>query len=375
MALRLRLRGPDGKQHTASLPESATFGALLFEASSAFSIPTGEMECLLGFPPALCSATLDTPLAGLVKSGDSVTVRQSISGPVTQASSSEAFAPAAPAAPAVSPAAQPAAAGLSSGSSSAPLGGPAASGPPAISSIRTSEPWSCPACTLENPGGKQTCEACDGPRPGTSSTARPGSGEAASDGFAKLVPMPDDNSCLFHGVAHLLDPSKPPGSLRQIVAQEVRANPVQWDEATLGKPPSEYINFISDPIRWGGQVELAIFASAYRSEIAVVEVQSGRCDVYGEGCGYGRRVYLLYSGIHFDAVTFGPSARSEVSAEACGEADAAVQQLVAERRSAGAFVDQKTMRLRCKVCGYIAEGDYEARAHAGETGHKEFAPA
>merc|ERR1712187_1093963 len=92
-----------------------------------------------------------------------------------------------------------------------------------------------------------------------------------------------------------------------MVATEVRSNPARWDEATLGKPPAEYVNFILNPIRWGGQVELAILSSAYKVEIAVLEVQSGRCDAYGEGSGYSRRVYLLHSGIHFDAVSFGSS--------------------------------------------------------------------
>jgi len=142
--------------------------------------------------------------------------------------------------------------------------------------------------------------------------------------------MPDDNSCLFHGIAFLLDPFKPPGSLRGIVASEVSANPDKWNEAMLGKPPGEYIDFIKNPIRWGGQVELAIFASAYRAEIAVIETQGGRCDVYGEGSGYQRRVYLLHSGIHFDAVTFGPSARRETAVADFAQADAAAKQLAGE---------------------------------------------
>merc|ERR1719150_3495971 len=94
MALQLRLRGP-GKQHTASLVAEATFGELVREAAHAFSIPESDVEVLLGFPPAVCSASADTPLADLVKSGDSATVRQGTGGPATQASSSEAFVPAA----------------------------------------------------------------------------------------------------------------------------------------------------------------------------------------------------------------------------------------------------------------------------------------
>lgn len=162
-------------------------------------------------------------------------------------------------------------------------------------------------------------------------------------------------------------------ALRQLVANKVRSDPT-WDEAMLGKPRSEYIDFITDPKRWGGQVEISILAAAFRAEIAVVEVQSGRCDVFGEGSGYTKRVYLLHSGIHFDAVRFSGSRREIPAAEAAA-ADAAAKHLAAERRAAGGYVDQATMRLRCKICGFIAVGDYEARAHAGGMGHKEFAPA
>merc|ERR1712232_41735 len=139
-------------------------------------------------------------------------------------------------------------------------------------------------CTFQNAGSAVKCEMCETARPGHTAPASTSGGRGS--GAAQVQKMPDDNSCLFHGIVYLLDPSKPPGSLRQMVATEVQSNPTKWDEATLGKPPSEYIQFIQDPIRWGGQVEIAILSSAYRAEIAVMEVQSGRCDIYGEGSGY-----------------------------------------------------------------------------------------
>ena len=50
MALRLRLRGPAGKQHTLSLPAEppATLADLHREAATAFSIPVAELEVLVG---------------------------------------------------------------------------------------------------------------------------------------------------------------------------------------------------------------------------------------------------------------------------------------------------------------------------------------
>jgi len=365
MTLRLRLRGPSGKQHTANLQASGTLADLHKEAATAFSIAENEVEVLLGVPPSVCAAALNTPLTGLVKSGECATVRQGTGGPATQAVSTAAFepAPTAVAAPADT---------APSAWSAALRGGTTAARGGNIASVRDSEPWDCVACTLQNLGSATKCEACETPRPGFESDPAPAN-RAGSGGAAQIQKMPDDNSCLFHGIGFLLDPSRQPNSLRQLVANEVQSNPVQWDEATLGKPRAEYIAFIQDPLRWGGQVELNIFSSAYKTEIGVVEVQSGRCDIYGEGSGYTKRVYLLHSGLHFDAVKI--SGQTQVSSDSFSAAHAAVLQLAAEQRGAGNFVDQDTMRLRCKICGFIAEGDYAARSHAGGTGHKEFAPA
>ena len=160
--------------------------------------------------------------------------------------------------------------------------------------------------------------------------------------------MPDDNSCLFHGVAWLLDPPEapsPPGAMRAAIVRAVRSDPSRWCAATLGKASvEEYCAFISDPTKWGGQVELCILAEAYATEIAVTDIQSGRIDVYGSGAGFQRRCYLVFTGIHFDAVEV--SGVRTVLARDCFGADAAVAQLASEQRAAGGFTDQTTMRLR-----------------------------
>jgi hypothetical protein len=81
----------------------------------------------------------------------------------------------------------------------------------------------------------------------------------------------------------------------------------------------------------------------------------------------------MFSGIHFDAVGFGPGGRTViVTPPANTDAAAAVRALAESRRAGGHFTDQNSMTLRCKVCGYIATGDLEAQAHAGGTGHTEF---
>ena len=241
--------------------------------------------------------------------------------------------------------------------------------------------WSCSLCTLKNPGNVTVCGACETPKPNTAGAAAGPTGSVAapvSSGAtaASLARMPDDNSCLFHSIAYLLGgPGEDATALRRVIAGAVKRDPSRWNFGTLGKEPSEYVTFITNPIRWGGQVELCILSEHYRCEISVTDIQTGRVDIYGEGL-FPRRVYLAFSGIHFDAIELQTPAgltKEVASRDAC--ADAAVKTLVATRRSEGQFTDQLSMRLRCKTCGAIVSGDYEARLHSGTFNHTEFVPA
>lgn len=91
MALRIRLRGPAGKQHSASMPTAATISDLCKEAATVFSIAEGEIEILLGFPPSLCTADSSALLDGLIRSGDSIIVRRGTGEPPVQAMSSDSL--------------------------------------------------------------------------------------------------------------------------------------------------------------------------------------------------------------------------------------------------------------------------------------------
>ena len=327
--LRLRVRGPDGSQKVISADGSTPYDKFIANAAGEFSLDAA-CEALVGFPPKPVEVAPDAALSTFAASGDTVVLR-------AVASSAPAPAPAPTPAPAPAPA--------------VPAKRPA---PP------PSPEWTCSTCTLINSAAAATCGACEAPRPG-------GGGGAV----ATLEKMADDNSCLFHAVAFLVAEGASPASLRAAIVEQVRADPIQWNEGTLGKPVDEYCAWISDSRRWGGQVELAIFAEKYAVEISVTDVQTGRADVYGSGAGHARRVYMIFTGIHFDACSYG-GLRS-FDAAACYDADAAVAALAAERRSAGGFTDQATFKLKCKLCGHIMVGDYEARLHAGTTGHKEFA--
>lgn len=403
--LTLRLRGP-GSTVTVTLPTTATVQMLKAAAAERLSLPA--VDLLTGYPPKPCDASPETLLSEVtptpLRSGETVVVRAVSSAPLPPPTVAAALSAAAVMSTSAAPPSpkgsdtwtcsvctlQNDAASRTCAACDTPNPGAASLTHPATAAASprpSSGLWTCSVCTLQNEVSSRACAACGSPNPspspaaaapadgGGSSSSRGGVGGTVSN--AAVAKMPDDNSCLFHAISFLLSPSTSPSELRSRIAAQVTSQPHRWDEATLGKPQGEYVAFITNPIRWGGQVEIAIFSEIFRSEICIVDIQSGRMDCFGEGSGYAKRVYILYSGLHFDAVTLNPGAQRQVptGAGSIAAADAAVQRLAVQKRSEGAFVDQNTMRLRCKICGFVAEGDYEARLHAGTMNHKEFAPA
>ena len=106
---------------------------------------------------------------------------------------------------------------------------------------------------------------------------------STSVGPARQHKIPDDNSCLFHAVIHQLQLNKTTNDLRRDIARVVVEDSHQWSSAMLGKSRDEYVTFITDTTKWGGQVELNILSSIYCFEIATIDIQTGRLDNYGEG--------------------------------------------------------------------------------------------
>jgi ubiquitin thioesterase OTU1 len=59
-------------------------------------------------------------------------------------------------------------------------------------------------------------------------------------------------------------------ALRRLVAQEVLADPLEWNEAVLGKAPPEYCAWIQQPDKWGGAIELSILSKWVMGQWVVV---------------------------------------------------------------------------------------------------------
>lgn len=201
------------------------------------------------------------------------------------------------------------------------------------------------------------------------------------DGVVVKRVMQSDNSCLFHAIGYVLcDKSlKEAPRLRQAVAKAVRDDPKTFTEAFLGKSPDAYIEFITHPDAWGGQIELLVFSRIFQTEIAAFDIIRDRVDIYGTEEGYKQRVFVMYDGIHYDALAFtfdeGLPADCDVT-KFSPKDEVALQRakhLCSEQHRKKAFTDTSSFTLRCIVCQEGLIGANDAEKHAQATGHQNFA--
>jgi ubiquitin thioesterase OTU1 len=202
-----------------------------------------------------------------------------------------------------------------------------------------------------------------------------------------VVPIANDNSCLFNSVGGLLEGFDQCGAnlvteLRQTVASVVQAaspDDERFSEAALnGLTRDAYAAHILQPHSWGGGIELAVLAEAWDVEIAALDVETCHQYVFGASDDptqqKKRRIYLVYYGVHYDALedrdVAGPPVRVFSPSDAVAEARA----LLAARhlQAAGSFTNVSHFTLRCATCEVGFVGAQEAQEHAKATGHTNF---
>ena len=247
---------------------------------------------------------------------------------------------------------------------------------------------------------------------------------APSTGSMQRHAIPADNSCLFNAIlhaasvsssAHTLPPAYPSAaSLRSAIASLVRlksaaahadaegselglglgleleGSDIIFTEAGLGKDPREYAAWITDPDKWGGEIELSLVTSHLMRGLVIRAVDIGTGVVYpygesggvegGEGAGAVTAapccMYLLYDGIHFDVMvskdTGGGEQEQRLFALNDKRALEGARAVAAEAKCARSFVDSAGFSLRCLVCLAGLVGQQEAQQHAKDTGHVNF---
>jgi len=196
-----------------------------------------------------------------------------------------------------------------------------------------------------------------------------------------------DNSCLFNAIGYVFFRSLAKAKeLRKVVHDAVLSDPDTFSEATLGKPPKEYAEWVLQPNSWGGQVELFVLSTHLRKQIAAYDVQTGRVDVYGEDrFPRSERGHLIYDGLHYDALVFAYPGLEDVSDTHVTVVDCSLEPiskingfdrkaraLAKKDQERRLFTDVANFSLRCLVCQTGLVGENEAREHAKNTGHTNF---
>ncbi|KAJ7199307.1 hypothetical protein C8J57DRAFT_1415997 [Mycena rebaudengoi] len=260
---------------------------------------------------------------------------------------------------------------------------------PPSSSSSSSSPFLSPTAAAPTSGSRAAPAAASAREPAAPSRAvvtppARASGPTAveTDGsFLVHRVVPDDNSCLFSSVALVFEQDiKKAQKMREIVADGIRKDAETYNEAILGMPPATYISKILTPSTWGGAIELGILASHYRTEIASIDVETGRIDQFEPSGGEvaDNRCLLIYSGIHYDAATLAPMAdapsdwHQTVFPTSSPDVLNAAKRLADILRAQRAYTNTATFDLKCQDCGKGLKGEKGAQAHAAETGHTHF---
>ncbi len=124
-------------------------------------------------------------------------------------------------------------------------------------------------------------------------------------------------------------------------------------------PREQYIQTILKPSAWGGAIELAILAQHYNTEIASVDVETGRIDRFTPPpeTDSGNRAIVIYSGIHYDATSVAPmlDAPDEfhqtilTKGKEDDEMLQAAKKLADALRAKRAYTNTATFELKCEV--------------------------
>ncbi|XP_034482461.1 ubiquitin thioesterase OTU1 [Drosophila innubila] len=190
--------------------------------------------------------------------------------------------------------------------------------------------------------------------------------------------VPADNSCLFTSIRFVLNgkvDNEGSEMMRHIIAQEVAADPQQYNDAVLGKSNAEYCTWIQKADSWGGAIEVSILSNYYGIEIDVVDIQNAIINRFGEDKNFGLRVFLLFDGIHYDPL-YMETTQSTAPATIFPVEELAVyqqaEQLANEAKSSRQFTNVDKFNLRCLQCDLMLVGQAQAQQHAKATGHANF---
>jgi len=188
-----------------------------------------------------------------------------------------------------------------------------------------------------------------------------------------------DNSCLFSSIGYLIDNKNfnetTKFHYRQLLVNYLADSKI--DDVTLGTTKKEYIDNIENPSTWGGAIELKLFGEMFQTQIASIDVQSNRVDIFGEDKNYPQRIYVIYNGVHYDplvmAYTEEPCDDITIFESDDNQTLIEFQEYVKMFKEAGDFVDPSNMnQFECDQCKTLFGSQMEAYEHANNFQHWNF---
>ncbi|KAL0050495.1 hypothetical protein WJX82_000792 [Trebouxia sp. C0006] len=344
--MNLRCRGPDGQTTLSGLDPEMTVAAFQELLASRLGVPIAYQELLAGFPPKSVQMPAEASAVALsslnLANGDTVVLRRLASSSAAAATQS--------AAPTTTPSSAPTASTEAAASFS--------------TSVPEPQPTSLPY--QGHPAHSQESE--------DEQLARAIAASLGQETTSSSVSEPASQAAHQGSRSHAT-------KLRRIIADAVAADPFTYNDGFLGKSNAEYQKWILDPKKWGGAIELSIFARHFAREIAAYDIQTKRCDVYGQGEGYPERVMLIYDGLHYDALALAafkdaPEELDVTITEQASQQAAGIERasaaLTDEANKARQFTNTASFTLRCGTCKIGVKGEKEALEHAKTTGHANF---
>lgn len=370
------------------LDDRTTLAELKAIITNESGIDSGCMQLKAGFPPQDVSGSETDPVVKLgITSGSALTVleRKETAAPAAQLPATGAAASPSPAA--ALPSAAPASRTAFSSHARLPQPPPQPqSGGELHEMLRSLVDMGFPeaqaARALKAAGGDMitAVEMCMGGDPSAfASQTAPAAPVAPPSVIIRRI-IDADNSCLFNAVGYALRRKRKVGSeLRLMITEAVRGSPDVYNEGILGKSPEEYCKWILDTKSWGGEIELSILSKKLAVMITVVDIQTNNAYSYGEEGGFVKRIFVIYDGVHYDALAQASDESAPESDDvtvfdpsAPGKELEMAKALAADLKSRNQFIDMGACDLKCMVCLKLLEGQKGALEHARATGHQNF---
>lgn len=191
-------------------------------------------------------------------------------------------------------------------------------------------------------------------------------------------PVPKDNNCLFRAMAYLAEDGNDCSDAVAARLREVCAiNALADDDPTMRAlllgfdTVEEYASWIRNDTHWGGENEVLVLAKHYNLEVSIVCCRSLQVMCYGadeQACKKKGRVYLLYTGEHYDPlVASSASFQKEVECFPPGDTffEAAALEFAKSYLS-----DKEWQATRCPRCGMMADRDHRCNGfHFKQSGY------